>query len=289
MGVRLMYDTDRVAQEEDATEADAATAWWFPALNAARDPGAKVNTILAEFATGGTLQNANVQHPPMQFAGFKGLVPAFPKKPTGTGFRKGASTLLGMSVAAEFVSYITGHTIGLCSLWHYIVMFLCMIMPGARVLAGRPPPIYGRACGAPPAPSLAALQPLDADWRAKMDAAIDDTFGLDGAAHPKLRRGGSLRPVLEMHLAALLMYYPEMIDAGFLTGVVVKLRVAFVTAGLATTVFDADVAIKLHSARIKTQFDLDIIGDVSTEANGVAQQTIAEQVRCVHLLLTLLV
>jgi hypothetical protein len=51
-----------------------------------------------------------------------------------------------------------------------------------------------------------------------MDAAIDDTFGVDGAAHPKLRRGGSLRPVLEMHLAALLMYYPEMIDAGFLTG-----------------------------------------------------------------------
>ena len=33
--------------------------------------------------------------------------------------------MLGMSVAAEFVSYITGHTIGLCSLWHYIVMFLC--------------------------------------------------------------------------------------------------------------------------------------------------------------------
>ena len=113
MGVRLMYDTDRVAQEEDATEANAATAWWFPALNAARDPGAKVNAILAEFATGGTLQNANVQHPPMQFASFKGLVPTFPKKPTGTGFRKGASTLLGMSVAAEFVSYITGHTIGL--------------------------------------------------------------------------------------------------------------------------------------------------------------------------------
>ena len=51
MGVRLMYDTDRVAQEEDATEANAVTAWWFPALNAARDPGAKVNAILAEFAT----------------------------------------------------------------------------------------------------------------------------------------------------------------------------------------------------------------------------------------------
>jgi hypothetical protein len=83
MGVLLMYDTDRVAQEEDATEADAATAWWFPALNAARDPGAKVNAILAEFATGGTLQNANVQHPPMQFAGFKGLVPALsrPRRP----------------------------------------------------------------------------------------------------------------------------------------------------------------------------------------------------------------
>ena len=102
MGVRLMFDKDRLAQEGDATEEDAATAWWFPTLNAARDPGAKVNAILAEFASGGALQNANVQDPPIQFLGFKGLVPALPKKPTGTGFRKGASTLLGMSVAAEF-------------------------------------------------------------------------------------------------------------------------------------------------------------------------------------------
>jgi hypothetical protein len=280
MGVRLMFDKDRLAQEGDATEEDAATAWWFPTLNAARDPGAKVNAILADFASGGALQNANVQDPPIQFLGFKGLVPALPKKPTGTGFRKGASTLLGMSVAAEFVAYITGHTIGLMSLYHYIVMFLCMIMPGARVLAGRPPPIYGRACGAPPAPSLAALTPLDHEWKGKMQAAIDYCFDINNAAHPKHRRGGSLRVVLEMNMAALIMYYPDMLSDGVLLDVVVKLRLALVTAGLATTVADADIALKLHSARIKAHFELDNIGDVSTETNGIAPQPIAEQVCC---------
>ena len=59
MGVRLMFDNnDRVAQEAAATEDDAATGWWFPALNMASDPGGKVNAMLAEFASGGRLEES---------------------------------------------------------------------------------------------------------------------------------------------------------------------------------------------------------------------------------------
>ncbi len=98
---------------------------------------------------------------------------ALPKKPTGAGFRKGATSMMTCRIAMEsrLIAYIRvtgqcgGHTLAFMSLSYYIITFLCMMMPGARVFAGGAVPIYGRACGAPPAPSLAALQALDADWR----------------------------------------------------------------------------------------------------------------------------
>ena len=87
-----MFDNDRVPQEAAATEDDAATAWWFPALNVASDPGAKVASILAEFATSGRLEGSYTPaEPPRDFTE---PVAAMPKKPTGTGFRKGATTMM---------------------------------------------------------------------------------------------------------------------------------------------------------------------------------------------------
>ena len=284
MGVRLMFDNnDRVAQEAAATEDDAATGWWFPALNMASDPGGKVNAMLAEFASGGRLEESYTPAEPPK--DFKHPVAALPKKPTGAGFRKGATSMMTCRIAMEFIAYITGHTLAFMSLSYYIITFLCMMMPGARVLAGRAVPIYGRACGAPPAPSLAALQALDADWREKMDEVIDRCFRINNASHPKHRRRGSLRPVLEMNLAALIMYYNDLVtegspDCGLLTAVVVKLREAFVASGLVTNVSNAHVALMLYSERIKVQFQLDNVGDVSSETEGVAQQPIAQQACC---------
>lgn len=286
MGVRLMFDNDRVPQEAAATEDDAATAWWFPALNVASDPGAKVASILAEFATSGRLEGSYTPaEPPRDFTE---PVAAMPKKPTGTGFRKGATTMMACRISMEFIVYITGHTIGLMSLYHYIITFLCMMMPGARVLAGRPVPIYGRACGAPPAPSLAALQALDDRWREMMEDVIDYSFDINNASHPKHRRGGSLRVVLQMNLAALIMYYNDLVtdgspDRGLLTNVVVKLREAFVASGMVANYTDAHIALMLYSDRIKVKFRSDNVGDVSSETNGIAQQPVAEQARCARI------
>ena len=275
MGVRLMFDSDREAQEQGATEENPTyTAWWFPFLNKSNEPGAKVNQMLADVAPGG--KHAKHYKPTEPPTDFRSPVAPLPKKPTGVGLRKGATTLMSCYIAAEFVAYITGHTTGLMSLAYYIATFLCMCMPGARVLAGRPVPGYMRACGAPPAPSLAALHPLADDFLAKINGVLNYCFDINSASHPKLQEGGSLRPVLEMNLAALFKAYHSLVDdsspdKGLLNDVVVKLRNALVASHLVQNAAEAHQMLLLFSQQIREELEIRKVGDVFTESNGAIE------------------
>ena len=283
MGVRLMFDSDREAQEQGATEESPTyTAWWFPFLNKSNEPGAKVNQMLADVAPGG--KHAKHYKPTEPPTDFRSPVAPLPKKPTGVGLRKGATTLMSVYIAVEFVAYITGHTTGLMSLAYYIATFLCMCMPGARVLAGRPVPGYMRACGAPPAPSLAALHPLADDFLAKINGVLNYCFDINSASHPKLQEGGSLRPVLEMNLAALFKAYHSLVDdsspdKGLLNDMVVKLRNALVASRLVLNATEAHVMLLVFSQQIKDGLDIRKVGDVFTESTG-AMEPMATQACC---------
>jgi hypothetical protein len=68
----------------------------------------------------------------------------------------------------------------------------------------------------------------------KLDVLIDHLFRLNDNAHVKLRLGGGLRMMVRTCLAAMLMYYTDLVKENTLYEPRQMLRKALIYAGLAT-------------------------------------------------------
>ena len=136
---------------------------------------------------------------------------SLPEAPTAAGFRRGAVETLALEIGAVLGAHTTGHDLcGISALWEYMGASLGLCVPGNLVLAGWKAPLgrgadgeLGRGAVVP------SLQPLrDAGIDAKrLDDYADLLFQLHDDMPEQLRKGGSLRPMIEACLASMIMYY----------------------------------------------------------------------------------
>jgi hypothetical protein len=178
-------------------------AFLFPFLaKGSSGSGTKISNFLKDLLPGGSKTYAKV------------AVSELPSKVSAGGIRPGACNLLICSVPVEFAVQLTGHDCnGASSFFEYIDCTLPLTIPPALPLAGWPAPPWGQLCKPPSPPSLLALQPMGVTVES-LDQAIDAVFRLiDPCPTPKIRVGGSLRPVVYGCFAALIMHHKDRIES----------------------------------------------------------------------------
>ena len=185
---------------------DGSTArFMFPFLRGSESPGQKLGRCIkavAEGSRGAQSKFAAVALPPSKL----------PATCNAAGLRPGACNRLCTYITAEHAVRNTGHDLRQQSaLYDYVDPDRSLLMPGARVLAGFPPPPWGQTGPGPKAASIETI--FDSVGEAAVEEFIDALFFLDSRSPPEFMVGAMLRPMIHAAAAHVIMYYPVRCNA----------------------------------------------------------------------------
>ena len=257
MALYLMHPESHSQPPRDDDDDDDDSAdrpgWLFPSLNALKDPCGAVNRFVQNLLPGKRMHDYYPKE------GSPVWVPLSPNV-TAQGFRVGCINTCCQFMPDFLVATLSGHHGNWSTLYEYLRANLPMCMPAARALTNWRTPTPGFLCPGPVPPSLEPLYNctvVDREtFTTKLDVFIDHLFWLNDNAHVKLRLGGGLRMMVRTCLAAMLMYYTDLVKENTLYEPRQMLRKALIYAGLATQ-STAELVLEGFSRAIKTKFELD--------------------------------
>ena len=173
---------------------DEEPHWLFPWLKSLERPGTKIGRMLK------ACQPVQTDRTKLR------VVKSLPVDATAQGIRKGAVNQLAAVMPGEFAIAATGHDLTNTSkFYEYLQSHVAMVQPAANVLSNWGPPPFGTLGYGPKAPSLDGLSDEDKGHVRDMieNLWVNERFPF------YMIRDGSLWPMLESSMAALIMYYEE--------------------------------------------------------------------------------
>ena len=223
----------------------------------------------------------------------KSLVEALPgvltRSCAAAGFRAGVVNLLHQYVPESFACVVSGHSTFSEAFQQYLDASLAMCIPGAIVLMGWPPFIWGTNGAGPKPATLDAIKDLPLPFPAGAEfeniGALLETFAdihytLSDLEYspPQLVRGGALRPLVLAALATQVMYYTERVKAESMYDVHNKMRGVVMHLKLAPTLLEAHDLLGRWSALVKERFNMDNL-HMTTRASDTGYQPLVNEMR----------